>query len=108
MPGGNTPAPGGATNPTGTTPGTTPSTTPSTTPGATPSTVAPSTVAQLLADAQTHFTNADNALKASPPDLGTYQREVQLAEADIAKAAQQSGATPPPAAPASTTTTAKP
>jgi uncharacterized membrane protein (UPF0182 family) len=107
MPGGTTPAPGGATNPTGTTPGTTPSTTPSTTPGATTSTVPPSTVAQLLADAETHFTNADNALKANPPDLGTYQREVQAARADINKAAQQSG-TPPTSAPSATTSTVKP
>jgi hypothetical protein len=48
----------------------------------------------LLADAETHFANADNALKAQPPNLGLYQSEVAAAEADIMKASQLAGATP--------------
>jgi uncharacterized membrane protein (UPF0182 family) len=89
LPGGTTPPPGGSTNPSTSTGGTTATTTP------TPTTVAgaPATVQQLLADAQTHFQNADNALKANPPMLGVYQSEIQAAEADIAKAAQITGAT---------------
>jgi hypothetical protein len=51
----------------------------------------PATVAQLLADAQTHFQNADNALKSG--NLGVYQSEVAAAQADIAKALAQSGTT---------------
>ncbi len=101
--GGTTPPPGGSTSPgSGTT--TTPTTTPVTTPGS-PTTV-PATIAQLLADANTHFQNADNALKATPPNLGTYQNEVGAAQADIARAAQLSGATPASTTtvPASTTT----
>jgi uncharacterized membrane protein (UPF0182 family) len=93
--GGTTPPPGGGTN-TGGNGGTTSTTTP----GTTPTTVAgtPETVQQLLADATTHFQKADNALKGSPPDLGTYQKEVALAEADISQAAAL-------AVPATTTTT---
>lgn len=56
------------------------------------------TIQQLLTDAQTHFQNADTALKQSPPDLGTYQKEVAAAEQDISRAVQ-AGATPPPSTP---------
>jgi uncharacterized membrane protein (UPF0182 family) len=98
LPGGTTPPPGGSTSPApsgGTTPTTTPSTTttPPTTAAGSPPTTAPvpATVAQLLADAQTHFQNADNALKSG--NLGVYQSEVAAAQADIAKALAQSGTT---------------
>jgi uncharacterized membrane protein (UPF0182 family) len=100
--GGTTPPPGGSTTPVASTGG---GTTATTAPAITPSTVAgaPATVQQLLADAQTHFQNADNALKAAPPNLGMYQSEVAAAEADIAKAYQLSGATTT-TVPATTTT----
>jgi uncharacterized membrane protein (UPF0182 family) len=96
--GGSVPPPSSNTSPTSpnsTTP-TTVTTTPSSTPTkATTVTTLPggASVQQLLADAQSHFTNADNALKGSPPNLGLYQSEVGAAEADITKAAQLSGAT---------------
>jgi hypothetical protein len=96
LPGGSTPPPGGSTNPTSggtTTPTTTPGTTSTTTPGA------PASVQQLVSDAETHFQNAENALKQTPPNLGTYQSEVTAAEADIMRVSQLTGA-----APATTTT----
>jgi hypothetical protein len=114
--GGNVPPPSSNTTGNGnaTTPGTVPGSTATTIPGG-------QSVQQLLADAQTHFTNANNALKANPPNLGTYQSEVSAAEADIAKALQATGtsssttttvpaagATTTTAPPASTTTTAPP
>ncbi|MDQ6616373.1 MAG: UPF0182 family protein [Actinomycetota bacterium] len=109
LPGGTAPPPSGSTVTSGGG-----QTTPTTTPGSPPTTVVPggATVQQLLADATMHFQNADNALKASPPNLGSYQSEVAAAHADITRAAELAGATPstttvPPAA-GSTTTTAKP
>jgi uncharacterized membrane protein (UPF0182 family) len=83
------------------------STTTTTTP---PTTTAPggqppanATVQQLLADAQSHFTNASNALKNG--DLAGYAKEVQLAQADVAQAQKLQGtATTTPSASAPTTT----
>jgi uncharacterized membrane protein (UPF0182 family) len=107
QPGGTAPEPGTATTGTGTggtaaSPSTPSTTAPSTT---TPTTAAPSnqTVQQLLTSAQTHFQNAQNALKAG--DLATYQTEVNAAQADVNKAQQQSGgaATSPTSTPPSTT-----
>ncbi len=94
LPGGSTPPPGGSTNAGTTTGGGTTTTT--TTPGSTATTVpgAPASIQQLLTDAETHFQNADNALKQAPPNLGTYQSEVAAAEADIMRASQLAGATP--------------
>ena len=102
LPGGSAPAPGTTTG-TGGTGGTTTPTTPSTTPPATtsPTTAPPGgqTVQQLLTSAQGHFQNAQNALKAG--DLATYQSEVNAAQADVAKAQQQSvgGGTAPASTP---------
>ncbi len=103
LPGGTTPPPGGSTSPApsgGTTPTTTPpTTTPPTTVAGSPPTTAqvPATLSQLLADAATHFQNAQNALKAG--NLGLYQSEVAAAQGDITQAQALSGAT---------TTTVKP
>jgi hypothetical protein len=52
----------------------------------------PATLSQLLADAATHFQNAQNALKAGK--LGLYQSEVAAAQGDITQAQALSGATP--------------
>lgn len=99
----------GRTTPTGPTtttppPGTTPSTT---IPGAT------QTVAQLLAQAQNDFADANKALASNPPDFATYSQKIQAAEALIAQAAQLAAAasgSPAPtttAPPPSTTSTTK-
>jgi hypothetical protein len=64
----------------------------------------------LLADAVTHFQNADAALKAG--DLGTYQKEIAAAQQDIqqAQALANSGTggtpTPTPSGSASPSSTA--
>jgi uncharacterized membrane protein (UPF0182 family) len=99
LPGGTTPPPGGSTSPApsgGTTATTTPSTTttpPTTVVGSPPTTAqVPATLSQLLADAATHFQNAQNALKAG--NLGLYQSEVAAAQGDITQAQALSGATP--------------
>ncbi len=68
-----------------------------------------SSVQQLLAQAQLDFQNANNALTASPPNLGTYQSQISAAEADVMQAAQLAGAAPTttstvPASKGSTTT----
>ncbi|MDP9073905.1 MAG: UPF0182 family protein [Actinomycetota bacterium] len=104
LPGGQAPPPSANIPQTGgTKPPTSSTTTPTTTagPATTPTTVVVppnASVSQLLADAEAHFANAQNALKQSPPDLGTYQKEIQLAQADVDKANQLSSP--------STTTTA--
>ena len=91
LPGGQAPPPSaaGGTN-TGTTPTTTP---PTTVAGSPPTTAVQQTVQQLLGDAQAHFAAATNALKQTPPDLGAYQREVDLAQRDIVQASALTGAT---------------
>jgi uncharacterized protein len=84
-------------------------TTPTTTPGTptTPTTPAPiQTVAQLLTDAQTHFNNAQNALKNG--DLATYQKEIGLAQDDVNRAQQLSSTATTTAPPPATTTTTAP
>jgi hypothetical protein len=109
LPGGNVAPPSSNTNPNPTT-----STSPTTTPVTSPSSVVPGggSVAQLLADAKAHFQNADNALKATPPNLGLYQSEVGLAEADISRANDLAAASSPTTTatattvPPATTTTA--
>jgi uncharacterized membrane protein (UPF0182 family) len=74
---------------------------PTTTP-TNPTTPAPiQTVAQLLADAQTHFNNAQTALKNG--DLAGYQKEIGLAQDDVQKAQQLAGSASPPS-PGTTTT----
>ena len=110
LPGGNVAPPSSNTNGNPTN-NTTPTTTP---PSTTPTSVVPGggSVAQLLADAKAHFQNADNALKATPPNLGLYQSEVALAEADIARAndlaAAATSTTTPTATTVPTATTAPP
>jgi uncharacterized membrane protein (UPF0182 family) len=109
LPGGTAPAPG--TTGTGTSGGTGGTTTPSPTPStSTPSTTTPATaptsnqtVQQLLSDAQTRFQQADTALRSG--DLATYQSQIKLAEADVARAQQQSGGAtaPTPSTPPSST-----
>ena len=86
-------------------PTTTPSSPTTPTTPTNPTTPAPiQTVAQLLTDAQTHFTNAQNALKAG--DLATYQKEIGLAQDDVQRAQQLASATAPPSTtPTATTTT---
>ena len=81
---------------------TTPTTTP-TTGATTPTTLPPAgqaTLAQLLAEADGHFTAAQDALRRG--DLATYQKENDAARESIRKAAQL--ATPSPT-PTTTTTT---
>jgi len=53
-------------------------------------------VQSLLAQANTDFQNANNALMASPPNLGAYQSDVAAAEAAVAQAQalEPKGATP--------------
>jgi uncharacterized membrane protein (UPF0182 family) len=79
-----------STNPSSPTGPNNPSSTTTTTPGGTtPSTTAPSgnpTVASLLGQAQTAFTNAQNALKNG--DLSTYQQQIQQAQSFITQAQQ--------------------
>jgi uncharacterized membrane protein (UPF0182 family) len=62
----------------------TPSTT---TPGSTPTTPDLSTPAQLLADANRLFDEANAALAKSPPDFATYQSKTQEGRAKIQQAA---------------------
>jgi uncharacterized membrane protein (UPF0182 family) len=115
LPGGNVPPPSQqVNNNTGPSSGTT--TPPSTTPSSGPSTTAPpttpppanATITQLLTDAQTHFTNAENALKNG--DLATYQKEIQAAQADVQQAQKLAGSSstastaPPTTVPPSATT----
>jgi hypothetical protein len=64
--------------------GGTPSTT---TPGSTPTTPDLSTPAQLLADANRLFDEANAALAKSPPDFATYQSKTQEGRAKIQQAA---------------------
>ncbi len=98
---------GGSTTPT-TTPTTTPGqTTPTTTPGATTSTTAPTgptTVASLLAQAQTEFVAADASLAKNPPDFAGYEQHIQKAQSLTAEALQLAGGTTTTTAPRSTTT----
>ncbi len=113
LPDGNVPPPSQqANNNTGvstTGPTTTPSTTPaggSTGPTTTtpPSSAPPAnaTIGQLLNDAQTHFTNAENALKSG--DLATYQKEIGAAQSAVQQAQKLAAAgTPASSVPASTT-----
>jgi uncharacterized protein len=97
MPDGQVPSPSSNTN------GNSGSTgTPTTSPTSVP---ASSTVQQLLADAQTHFQNANNALSATPPNLGTYQTEIAAAQSDVNEAAQLSGAAPTTTVPAGSAST---
>jgi hypothetical protein len=105
MTGGTTPPPGGSTAPGSTTGGTTATTTPSTVPGT--ATTVPATIQQLAADELTHFQNAQNALKANPPNLGLYQSEITAAQSDAERLGQLAGATTTTVAP-TTTTTVKP
>jgi hypothetical protein len=68
----------------------------------------PDQIKALLADASQHFQAADAALKAG--DLGTYQKEVQAAESDIAQAqalanGSASGSGTPTPSPGSSPTT---
>jgi uncharacterized membrane protein (UPF0182 family) len=108
LPGGTVPPPsqflnnGGGNQGGGTT--TTPSTPAPTTPGSTPP--ANATVQQLLNDAQTHFNNATNALKAG--DLARYAQEVAAAQKDVAQAQSLSstGTSTPPGS--STTSSSTP
>jgi uncharacterized membrane protein (UPF0182 family) len=113
LPGGDAPPPSQQTTNTtspgaGTTTTTAPATTTTTTTAPSTGTTPPpnATVAQLLADAQAHFANAQAALKNG--DLATYQKENQAGVADVAQAAKLEGAasTTPPAG--STTTTGPP
>jgi uncharacterized membrane protein (UPF0182 family) len=78
------------------------STTTTTTPGTSPPEV--QTVAQLLADAQRLFDEANAALAKNPPDFTTYQAKTEEARTKIKQAADQLNAAVPPGA--STTTTA--
>jgi len=70
------------------------------------------TVAALLQQAQQAFTDANNALKSSPPDFVTYAQKIQLAQQLVASAIKAAGSATAPAggsattAPGSTTTTA--
>jgi uncharacterized membrane protein (UPF0182 family) len=105
LPGGTAPPPSAFINSNQGTPsqGATPPTT--TSPPTSGSTIAPptnATVQQLLTDAQTHFTNATNALKSG--DLATYQKEVNLAQTDVQQAQRLSAASgqPTPSVPPST------
>jgi len=78
------------------------STGPSTTTPPPPATA--QTVAQLLAQAQADFNDANKALAKTPPDFATYAQKIQDAQNLIAQAAQLAGAGSPPSG--STTTTA--
>ena len=109
LPGGNAPPPSqqstNATSPAaGSTTPTTAPTSPTTAPPTTPTTAPPAnaTIAQLLADAQTHFANAQAALLRG--DLATYQKENQAGVADVQQAAKLSGTPAAGAAGAATTT----
>jgi len=51
------------------------------------------TVAELLAQAQTDFANANAALAKSPPDFATYELDIRAAQALIARAAALAGPT---------------
>jgi uncharacterized membrane protein (UPF0182 family) len=71
-----------------------PGSTTTTTPGTTPPEV--QTVAQLLADAQRLFDEANAALAKNPPDFTTYQKKTEEARTKIKQAADQlSAATSP-------------
>jgi uncharacterized membrane protein (UPF0182 family) len=59
-------------------------------------------VAQLLAQALAHFQRADEALARG--DLGTYQTEIQLAQALIKQANDLAAGTSPPASPSPSST----
>ncbi|GAC1314473.1 MAG: UPF0182 family protein [Acidimicrobiales bacterium] len=66
------------------------------------------TVAQLLAQAQTDFADANKALAKSPPDFATYEQKIQEAQALITQAAQVVAAangSPSTTAPPATTST---
>jgi uncharacterized protein len=60
-------------------------------------------VQQLLADAQTQFNLANQALQKAPPDFTAYGQHIKQAESDIAQAQAKLAA--PGTAPAPTSTT---
>ena len=82
-------------------------------PGSTPPTTAPTpktnqTVAQLLAQAQADFNDANKALAKTPPDFVTYQQKIQEAQSLITQAAQLVAGVPGGAAGPSTPGTTTP
>jgi uncharacterized membrane protein (UPF0182 family) len=106
LPGGTAPPPSQFLNNSGGNPGSSTTTPPSTpapsTPGSTPP--ANATVQSLLADAKTHFDNANNALKNQ--DFATYGKEIQLAQNDVVQAQKLLAAgTTPPSSSSSTSST---